>query len=157
MKRSLILSIFLLFAISQGCKKTIFDYIGIGGYDNAEYYKTSASREKVISAILTFKKQNPTMCPPDSLKVLTDGYHKDIDGNDNTIFYYVYYYYQDEENYVSTFIDGNGTIGLIGIGNAKIQIIQRVNIELTGSKNQAVKNEFVTRILNPIKKILSGQ
>jgi hypothetical protein len=142
-----------LLNVPQSCDKIG----GGGGYSYAQVYSTGSSMGNVIIATQTFKKQNPTMCPPDSLKFLTDGYDKDINGNNITTFYYVNYYYPEQETYITTFIDVNGEIGLIGIGNAITKIMQSVNRDITGSANDSVKNEFVRRILNPVKVILSKQ
>ena len=154
MKEKLVL-IFILFLFTlQGCDK-----IGAGSYQYAQIYSLGYSRDKVITAIQTFKSQNPIICPPDTLE-FKDGYKKDTNGNDITIWYYVFYYYPEQGIYVITFIRDDSAIGLVSIRKTiggNIQTAQLINHDIPGSENDSIKNEFVTRILNPVKRILAGQ
>ncbi len=159
MKSKLILIIILFLTILQGCDK-----IGVNS-DYAQIYTISSSRENVISAIQKFKSQNTSLCIPDSDSAkFIDGYDKDVNGNDITLKYYVDFYFPDKGYFISTYIRSEGAntsnIGLIStwkILGGKTNNIQFVNHDLTGAANDSVKNEFVSRILNPIKKILTIQ
>jgi hypothetical protein len=69
------------------------------------------------------------------------------------------FYYSDKSTYVSTFVRSNGsksTFGLISIKELNHNS-RLLNKDIKGSEKEPVKKEFETRILNPLKEILSKQ
>jgi len=137
--------LFIITFFVYGCDK-----IGAGSYADAETYKVNASMQKLINAVNTFKIEHPEMAPSDSSGL------KDYSSDP---FYMAFFYYRDKKVYTTTYIRSNGDNssywGLVAIRAEGSTSARIVNNDIKGSENEAVKQEFVARILNPIKEILN--
>ena len=152
--RNIVILIFIFGLILYGCNA----FEAGSNNSKAEPYYINASRDNVIKAINQFKNEYPEYCPAIGFK-LKDGYDIDTDGKNITTFYHVYYFNPQDSIYFITWItqdDNKSIISLVSIQISNGSIFT-VNDNLKGAKNDSVKNEFATLIVNPIKKTLSGQ
>jgi len=142
----LLIIIFICF-IHSGCGK-FDDWFGAGSNVHSEDYTIKASEEKVLAAVDTFKTEHPEYCPPiesDAKDYYSDPFHE------------ICFYYTDKRTIVATYIRGDKystTFGLQAIRKEGEENARLVNKDITGSENESVKLDFVTRILNPIKEII---
>lgn len=123
-----------------------------GSYPNAEIYEFRSNETVIISAVESFKNNNPDYCVPEQTK-LKDG--KSNDRNDH--WYHIYFYYKDKNCIIYTwvrqiskdmtsfaFVSVNEGLNL---GNWK-----DINKDFSHNENKLQKEMFEQRILNEIKK-----
>lgn len=125
-----------------------------GSYINAQEYIINEKEELVIKAIEDFKNENPQYVVPEVLG-LNDGRDENL-VNDH---WYHLYFYNNEENQIfyawvrSNLENTNTTFAFVSVnkgltlGNWKL-----VNKDFNDADNEKVKEKFVDKILNPIKK-----
>ena len=135
----------LLLWINQGCNK-----IASESFQDAPKYSLNVPVNIAIDTINKFKILHPELCPSKESN-FTDGYY-------GSPWYSIYFYYSDKNKYLNTWVRGDGnttTFAFVSISRDSISgQWQVINTDLKGAENDSVKNEFVARILNPIKQLL---
>ncbi len=135
----------LLLCIYQGCNKLASE-----SYQDAAKYSLYEPINVAIDTINKFKVLHPELCPPKESK-LSDGYY-------NSPWYRIYFYYSDKNKYLNTWVRGEGNKTIFAFVSISRDSIsgqwQGINNDLKGAENDSVKNEFIARILNPIKQLL---
>jgi hypothetical protein len=122
-----------------------------GSYPNAEIYELNYNETELINAIVSFKKENPEYCVPQSTNLI-DGRSTERDDH----WYHVYFYYKKENKMINTWIrQSNKTstsFALVSINDGLILgNWKELNRDFSKEENEKEKRIFEERVLNKIK------
>ena len=125
--------------------------IAAGSYPYVEEYDFKVKEADLITAIKTFKQNNPDYCVPEEFK-LVDGRSNDRDDH----WYHVYFFYKDENKVLYTWVrqgfEDITTFAFVATKDYKlIEQWKDINKDFSWSENKLQKQEFERRILNKIK------
>jgi len=125
--------------------------LGAGSYPYAQTYKFTVNKDTLVSAIKTFKKNNPENNPPKEIG-LTDG----IDENGN--FYNCWVYYPQQNEIVYFVVVANydnvekSSVWLVSINRGlTLGHWRTINDDIGRSENMKEKALFRAKILDKLK------
>jgi hypothetical protein len=143
--------IFFVVVIAFFVTATYGGFLSSGSYPYSENYKFHANSDSLISAIKTFKKNNPNFNAPKEIGL--------IDSLDeNNIFYNFWIYYPQQNEIVFFIVEGdyndknNSTLRLISVNSGlSLGHWRTINDDIGRTENLAQKKQFQTQVLDKLK------
>jgi lipopolysaccharide export LptBFGC system permease protein LptF len=126
-------------------------FLSSGSYPYSENYKFHENSDSLISAIRTFKKNNPNFNATKEIGL--------IDSLDeNNIFYNFWIYYPQQNEIVFFIVEGdyndknNSTLRLISVNSGlSLGHWRTINDDIGRTENLAQKKQFQTQVLDKLK------
>ncbi|MCF6133453.1 hypothetical protein [Flavobacterium wongokense] len=149
----LILGLFLFYQLGKA--------FGPGSYPNAEIYEIKAPEQEVVKAINNFKKLNPEYVVP-KVNINNNGSFdlSESEGRkEKSQWNFNYFFYKNENEIIFTWtrpnLDGNTDLAFVSLNKGlNIGNWKDINHDFGFFENRKLKEEFESRILKPIKKLI---
>lgn len=166
MTKKLVITVAVLFSLSTililnnsflyEVKKKL-NMISAGSYAYAEIYQLNYSEEQVKDAVQQFKKEHPEFNMP-KVYIRNEGEFELIDKEAENHWFLIYFYNPDQNIILNISIRGNSTkvkLAFVAI-NKGLDIGNWIDInkDFSYKENEKMKEDFQTKYLTPIIRIL---